>query len=95
MRQVVLAHQSLLNPPAAQRLHQPEVLTIETARELLGMGAERGLKSMFRAAVYALNHWRGRWSPLPSMPERCTLQEILDLLEQHPSWFVPGSAAAG
>jgi hypothetical protein len=28
------------------------------------------------------------------VPERYSTQDILDLLEQHPHWFVPGSAAA-
>jgi hypothetical protein len=93
MRQVVLAHQNLLNPPQPQRLHQPAALTLYMARELLAIGAERSLKNMFCAAVHALNGWRGAWSPLPAVPERCSTQEILDLLERHPHWFAPASAA--
>ena len=92
MRQVVLAHQSLLNPPAPKALHQPEALTLEQARRMLEIGAERGLKILFCDAVHALNEWRGPWSQLPAVPEKCSTQEILDLLEQHPHWFVPSSA---
>jgi hypothetical protein len=94
MRQVVLAHQNLLNPPAPKVLHQPETLTLKRARELLAIGAERGLKILFCEAVYALNDWRGAWSSLPAVPEKCSTEEILDLLEQHPHWFVPGGAAS-
>jgi hypothetical protein len=57
-------------------------------------GAERGLKILFCEAVYALNDWRGAWSPLPAVPDKCSIDEILDLLEQHPHWFVPRGAAA-
>ena len=92
MRQVVLAHQSLLNPPAPKALHQPEALTLAQARGMLEIGAERGLKILFCDAVHALNEWRGPWSQLPAVPEKCSTQEILDLLEQHPHWFVPSSA---
>jgi hypothetical protein len=92
MRQVVLAHQNLLNQPPSKPLQQPQALTLERARDLLAIGAERGLKNLFCEAVHALNTWRGAWSPLPSEPERCSLEEILDLLERHPHWFVPGSA---
>jgi hypothetical protein len=93
MRQVVLAHQKLLNPPRP-KLHQPEPLTLEIARRLLGIGAERGLKILFCDAVHALNEWRGKWSPLPAEPEKCSTQEILDMLEHHPHWFVPTAATA-
>jgi hypothetical protein len=92
MRQVVLAHQNLLNPVVPKRLHQPEALTLERARYMLAMGAERGLKNLFREAVDALNAWRGPWSPLPAEPEKCSIEETLDLLERHPHWFVPRSA---
>ena len=91
MRQVVLAHQNLLNQPAPKPLHQPEALTLERARNLLAIGAQRGLKNLFCEAVDALNAWRGPWSPLPGEPERCSIEEILDLLERHPHWFVPRS----
>ena len=94
MRQVVLAHQALLNPSPPQRPHHPAALTLEMARELLGLGAERGLKNIFCAAVHALNDWRGAWSPLPAVPEQCSTEQIVDLLEQHPHWFAPGAAAA-
>jgi hypothetical protein len=94
MRQVVLAHQNLLNPPAPPRPRQPAALTLKMARELLAIGAERGLKNMFCAVVHALNNWRGTWSPLPATPERCSTEEILDLLEQHPHWFAPAAGAA-
>lgn len=93
MRQVALAHQKLLNPPAPKVLHQPETLTLKRARELLAIDAERGLKNLFCEAVHALNDWRGAWSPLPTVPEKCSTEEILNLLEQHPHWFVPGGAA--
>jgi hypothetical protein len=93
MRQVVLAHQDLLNPPPPKRPHQPEVLTLKLAHEMLDIGAERGLKNLFCEAVHALNDWRGAWSPLPAVPERCSTQEILDMLEQHPHWFAPGRSA--
>lgn len=92
MRQVVLAHQSLLNPPMPKRLRQPETLTIDMARGLLDIGAEHGLKILFCEAVDALNAWRGQWSPLPVEPENCSVAEILDLLERHPHWFLPASA---
>ena len=92
MRQVVLAYQNLLNPPPPKVLYQPEALTLARAHELLEIGAERGLKSLFCEAVHALNAWRGPWSQLPAVPEKCSTQEILDLLEQHPHWFVPSSA---
>jgi hypothetical protein len=94
MRQVVLAHQTLLNPPAPRPLHQPEALTLDRAHYVLEIGAERGLRILFCEAVYALNDWRGAWSPLPAVPDKCSTQEILDLLEQHPHWFVPRGAAA-
>jgi hypothetical protein len=94
MRQVVLAHQNLLNPlPTKEPVHRL-VLTIETAREILNVGAEYVLKKVFCETVHALNDWRGARSPLPAVPERCSTQEILDLLEGHPHWFVPASAAA-
>jgi hypothetical protein len=92
MRQVVLAHQSLLNPTPPTVPHQPAPLTIELARELLEIGAERGLKILFCEAVDALNAWRGSWSPLPPEPARCSTEEILDMLERHPHWFVPAAA---
>jgi len=63
------------------------------ARELLDIGAERGLKNLFCEAVHALNDWRGQWSPLPLVPEKCSTDEILDLLEQRPHWFVQSGAA--
>jgi hypothetical protein len=44
MRQVVLAHQNLLNPPPPKALYQPEALTLAQAHELLELGAERSLK---------------------------------------------------
>jgi hypothetical protein len=94
MRQVVLAHQNLLNPPPPKALHQPEVLTLKLARELLDAGAERGLKILFCEAVHALSDWRGAWSLLPAVPERCSTDEILDLLARHPHWFAPGRSAA-
>ena len=92
MRQIVLAHQSLLNPTAPKVLHQREALTLEQARGMLDIGAERGLKILFCDAVHALNEWRGPWSQLPAVPEKCSTADILDLLEQHPHWFVPSSA---
>ena len=95
MRQVVLAHQALLNPPLVEVPREsPPVLTVALARELLDMGAERGLKNLFCEAVHALSDWRGAWSPLPAVPEKCSTQEILDMLEQHPHWFAPGRAVA-
>ena len=94
MRQVVLAHQNLLNPPPPRVTHQPAPLSLDLARELLASGAERGLKNLFCEAVHSLNDWRGQWSPLPAVPEKYTAQEILDLLEKHPHWFVARSAAA-
>ena len=94
MRQVVLAHQNLLNPPPPRVLHRPAPLTLAMARELLAIGAERGLKILFCEAVDALNAWRGSWSPLPPEPARCSTEEILDMLERHPHWFVPAGAAA-
>ena len=94
MRQVVLAHQNLLNPPLPKVPHKPEVLTLALAHELLGIGAERGLKNLFCSAVHALNDWRGAWSPLPAVPEKCSTEEILVLLEQHPHWFVSSGATA-
>jgi hypothetical protein len=92
MRQIVLAHQNLLNQPPPKPLHQPEALTLERARNLLAIGAEGGLKNLFCEAVEALNAWRGPRSPLPAEPERFSIEEILDLLERHPHWFVPRSA---
>lgn len=92
MRQVVLAHQNLLNPPPPKVPHQPAPLTLALAHELLEIGAERGLKILFCEAVDALNAWRGQWSPLPAEPARCSTQEILDMLERHPHWFVPAAA---
>jgi hypothetical protein len=94
MRQVVMAHQSLLNPRPPKVPHRPAPLTIELAHELLAIGAERGLKILFCDAVHALNEWRGLGSPLPAAPEKFTTEEILDLLETYPHWFVPRSAAA-
>ena len=91
MRQVVLAHQDLLNPPPPIEPVQRLVLTIETARRILDVGAERQLKNIFCETVHALNDWRGAWSPLPAVPERCSTQDILDLLEKHPHWFAPRS----
>ena len=55
MRQVVLAHQNLLNPSRPKGPHQPAPATLEMARELLKIGAERGLKILFCEAVDALN----------------------------------------
>ena len=94
MRQVVLAHQGLLNPPQPKEPVPRLVLSIDVAHQLLDIGAERGLKNLFCEAVHALNEWRGAWSPLPSEPERCSTQDILDLLKQHPHWFAPRGAAA-
>lgn len=94
MRQVVLAHQNLLNPPPPKVPYKPEVLTLALAHELLSINAEQGLKNLFCAAVHALNDWRGQWSPLPVVPERCSTEEILDLLEKHPHWFVSSGATA-
>jgi hypothetical protein len=94
MRQVVLAHQNLLNPSRPTAPRQPAPLTLEMARELLEIGAERGLKILFCEAVDALNTWRGQLSPLPGEPAKCSTEEILDMLERHPHWFVPITAAA-
>lgn len=92
MRQVVLAHQPLLNPAPPKVPHRPEPLTLERAHALLEIGGERGLKIFFCEAVDALNAWRGPWSPLPVEPAKCSTQDILELLEQHPHWFMSMSA---
>jgi hypothetical protein len=84
--------QNLLNPSAPRALRQPEAITLERARHILEIGAERGLKILFCEAVHALNDWCGAWSPLPPVPEKCSTDEILDLLGQHPHWFVPRGA---
>jgi hypothetical protein len=94
MRQVVLSHQGLLNPRPPEEPVQRLVLSLDVAHQLLDIGAERGLKNLFCEAVHALNEWRGAWSPLPAVPERCSAQEILDMLEQHPHWFVAQGAFA-
>src|SRR6185437_7384391 len=84
MRQVVLAHQALLNPALTKVPRRPEPLTLEMARSLLETGGERSLKISFCEAVDALNAWRGPWSPLPAEPAKCSTEEILELLETHP-----------
>jgi hypothetical protein len=43
------------------------------ARELLEIGAERGLKILFCEAVDALNARRGAWLPLPAEPAKCSI----------------------
>jgi hypothetical protein len=68
MRQIALAHQNLRNQSAPKALHQPEALTLVRARNLLAIGAERGLNNLFCEAFDALNAWRGPGSPLPTYP---------------------------
>ncbi|HWE76111.1 MAG TPA: hypothetical protein VG328_23320 [Stellaceae bacterium] len=88
MREVVLQHQRWFNP-TPKPPPPPEPLTLQRAREMIACGMESWLKVDFCEAVRDLNAKHGRRSPLPDVPEECSTQEILGLLEHHPHWFVP------
>jgi len=50
------------------------------------------VKQRFCSVVHSINVKRGRWSPLPKVPERLTTEEIIALLTDHPHWFMPIAA---